>query len=341
MKSRKDSKKTKSLFSITLTIFLGLLASLLMYYVLSIVADLVSFVEFSSPIVLLSILLGISAMFGALVSVFVARRISKPLDDMSHAISEITKGNFDVKIERAKTKMINDVIDNINKMAEELKSIETLKTDFISSVSHQFKTPISVIQSYIKALKSEDLDADTRARYQEIVDINLFKLNGLVSNILGLSKIENQKIDATKTEFSLDEQIKCAIIALEPEWAKKNIELDIDLIECDYYGEEKLIEQIWHNLIDNAIKYSKKDGKIEISLKTAGEKHQVIIKDYGIGMDEKTVMHAFDKFYQGDNGMKEGTGLGLSIVDSIAKIIGAQIELESKQGVGTTFKVTL
>ncbi len=341
MKNEKEKRQKRSLFNITLIIFLGLLASLLMYYVLSVVADLINFAEFSSPIVLLSILLGISAIFGGLVSLFVAKRISKPLDDMSNAIDEIAMGNFDVKIEHSKTQMINDVIDNINKMAEELKSIETLKTDFISNVSHQFKTPISVIQSYLKALKNQDLDQDTRARYQEIVEINLSKLSGLVSNILGISKIENQKIESTKTEFSLDEQIKCAIIALEPEWAKKNIEFDIDLKETKYYGAEKLIEQIWHNLIDNAIKYSNQDGKIEVSLKKRGENYEITIRDYGVGMDEQTISHAFDKFYQGANAVKEGTGLGLSIVKEITRIIGAKIELDSELGKGTTFKVTI
>ncbi len=336
-----QKKKNKMLFGISTIIFFGLLASLLVYYVLSVVADYVSFTEFSSPIVLLSILLGISTIFGAIVSVFVAKRISSPLDDMANGISEIAKGNFDVKIKRSKTKKINEVIDNINKMAEELKSIETLKTDFISSVSHQFKTPLSVIKSYLKVIKDEELDEQTKIKYQEIIDINILKLSGLVSNILGLSKIENQKLDTGKTEFSLDEQIKCAIIALEPEWGKKNIEFDIDLDECTYFGVENLIEQVWNNLIDNAIKYSFKDGKIDVSLKTDNEKRIFTIKDYGEGMDEGTKEHVFDKFYQGENAKKGGAGLGLSIVDKVVQMVGGSIEIESEKGKGTTFTVVI
>jgi len=227
-------------------------------------------------------------------------------------------------------------------MTEELKSIETLKTDFISGVSHEFKTPLSVIQSYSKALRKPNIDEETRKKYEKVIDTNIQKLTNLTNNILGLTKIENQQIIRDECEFLIDEQIRQCIVSLEPEWKEKNIEFDLDLTPIQYYGSKSLMAQVWQNLIGNAIKYSNNEGKISISLKKENEKIIIKISDNGIGMSEETQKHIFDKFYQADTSRSSsGNGLGLAIVSKILEISNGSITVESQENKGSTFTVII
>ena len=185
------------------------------------------------------------------------------------------------------------------------------------------------------------MDKQTKEEYQEILNKNIVKLTNLTSNILCLSKIENQEIVPDKTEFLLDEQIRHCILSLEPKWQKKNIEFDLKLPKTTFYGSKDLLSQVWQNLIDNAIKFSGDNGKISISL-TCNDETIVRISDNGIGMNEETQKRIFDKFYQGDTShSKDGNGLGLALVSRILKISNGEISVSSKENHGTTFVVTL
>lgn len=328
----------------TLVIFVCLLACIVFFFIVIIVLLQFGLLspEANNSITIIILLFLLSLIMGVTVSAVGAKKISKPIVELERATEEIAKGNFDICIECEEDSELAELIENFNIMAKELKSNETLKNDFISNVSHEFKTPLAVIQSYSKSLRRKDLDDVTRKKYEEVLDNNIKKLTNLTTNILSLSKIENQQIIAHKENFALDEQIRQSILSLEPEWKKKNIEFNLNLDACTYFGSEELIAQVWQNLIQNAIKFSKLDDVISISLKEVAGCFVVTIADNGIGMNEETLKHIFDKFYQGDTShSKEGNGLGLALVYRILKISGGSISATSKEGEGTTFVVTL
>lgn len=337
-------KKNKWFINTSLVIFLGLVVDLLLFYGMNALDYKFNFFhnETVSSILALSIMLIISVAVGALISFYVGKKITEPTNQLKEGLHQVAKGNFKVKLDPIKHSSLNEVVNNFNKMTEELKSIETLKADFISGVSHEFKTPLSVIQSYSKALRRPNLDDETRKKYEKVIDTNIQKLTNLTNNILSLSKIENQQIIPDKSEFLLDEQIRQCIVSLEPEWKKKNIEFDLDGQKVKYYGHKSLMAQVWQNLIGNAIKFSKNNSKISISITPLDKNTIVTITDYGIGMNEETQTHIFDKFYQGDTSRSSsGNGLGLAIVKRILEISNATISVESHENQGTTFTVIL
>lgn len=269
-------------------------------------------------------------------------KITNTIKDLELATDQVSKGNFKIQIPLTTDENINSFILNFNKMVRELNSMETLKEDFISNVSHEFKTPLSVIQSYSKALRDPNLDDATRKQYEEVLDNNIKKLTNLTSNILSLSRLEHQEIVLDKKEYLLDEQIRQTILDLEPEWSKKNIDLKLNLHKTKYYGSENLINQVWQNIINNAIKFSNTDGKISISISKQESDIIVTISDNGIGMSEDTINKIFDKFYQGDKSHSmEGNGLGLALVKRILNICNGEISVSSKENEGSTFVVTL
>ncbi|MBQ3493926.1 MAG: HAMP domain-containing histidine kinase [Clostridia bacterium] len=343
-KIKKPTTKNRMLLSTSLFIFVCLFAVLMFFYLLNILDSKLQLYSLigQSPILTLSIMLVLSIGLGAIVSVFIASRVTKPINEIKSAINKISKGDFSVRVSGAKNKTINEVIENFNKMVEELASIETLKSDFVANVSHEFKTPLSVIQSYSKALRKNELDEQTRNKYEEIVDTNIQKLSNLTTNILMLSKIENQKIGIDKSEFMLDEQIKQCIIALEPEWSSKQIEFELDLPEIKCCGSKMLLSHVWQNLLENAIKFSYEKGKISVVLVEKGGEIFVNISDNGIGISEEVKNHIFEKFYQADTShSSKGNGLGLALVKQIVEIHNGEIFVESQPQNGTTFTIVL
>ena len=341
-----NKKKSPSYIFIrnSFIIFIGLFASLVLFYFLNILDYKLNFLNFEehSTILSLSVMFVISVIFGAVTALLSSRDISQPYIDIKNATNEIAKGNFDIQIKTSKNKNVNEIIKYFNKMASDLKNNEILKADFISNISHEFKTPLAVIQSYTKALRSPDLDNKTKEKYEQVIDNNIQKLNNLVSNILNLSKIENQELVVNKTEFLIDEQIRQCIVSLEPEWQKKNINFELDLPATKYWGSKELINQVWQNLIGNAIKFSEQNGEINISIKNINNQIFVNIKDNGIGMDQETQKRIYEKFYQADSSRaSEGNGLGLALVKRIIAISGGEILVTSEKGQGSCFTVVL
>ena len=250
MKKNKNPKN-KFLIKTSLVIFACILIFSLIYYAISILDYKFHILNIFtlSPIISLSILYLFCLGISVILSYFVGKRISKHLNDIKHGISQVSAGNFDIEISKTKNKDINEIIDQFNNMAKELKTIETLKSDFISNVSHEFKTPLSVINSYTHALIKNDLNTKTNQEYLNVIKTNVQKLTNMSENILSISKLENQQILLDKQEFLLDEQIRQCIVSLQPEWQKKNIDFDLDLQEIIYLGSCPLFEQVWQNLI--------------------------------------------------------------------------------------------
>ena len=273
--------------------------------------------------------------------------IKNPLYDILYATKQMSKGNFNIYLKTNHSYTDYDEFDlikeDLNKMAQELSKNEVLKNDFIANVSHELKTPISVIKNYAKLLNNNNSSKEDKNRYLENLQNACDKLNNLVTNILKLNKLENQQLNPTLKRFNISELLENQIISFESILEKKEISLNCDIQENLFINsEESYLEIIFNNLISNAIKFSSKKGTIDISLTSINNNFIVKIKDYGCGMDSETGKHIFDKFYQGDTShASEGNGLGLALVKKVIDIIGGSISVESKLNEGTTFIVTI
>lgn len=273
----------------------------------------------------------------------ISKRTSSPIVELSQAAQELAKGNFDIHIEESGRKdELGELEKQFNVMIRELKSNEYLKKDFISNVSHEFKTPLSLINGYGKLLAEPDISQEERQEYAELIVQQSSHLSDLTSKILKLSKLNNDTIQIHHIPFSLDEQIRQTILFLQPKWDRKNIRFQLHLPTATYNGDEALLREIWLNILDNAIKFSPENGLIDLSLLSTTYTYVVYIRDQGPGIDKKTCCHIFEQFYQGDTShKKEGTGLGLSIALKIAQLHGGKIDCTSTPGKGTTFTVYL
>ena len=282
-------------------------------------------------------------VIGTIITAFMSRSIIQPIRDLSAAAAEIAKGNFKVRVREPSDPEYSILAQNFNKMAEELAGTETLRGDFISNVSHEFKTPLASIQGFAKLLQSDDITEQEREEYTQIIIDETSRLSKLSSNILRLTKLENQKTVGKKTRFSLDEQIRKILLVLEPEWSKKKIDLDIDLEDIMYVGSEELMAQIWQNIINNAIKFTPEGGKISVKLFRNEKNISAEIWDNGPSIAPDVKAKIFDKFYQGDRSRAtEGNGLGLALVKRIIELSEGSIEVENdmKKG-GVCFRISL
>ncbi|MBE6751471.1 MAG: sensor histidine kinase [Ruminococcaceae bacterium] len=278
---------------------------------------------------------------------FVKVNYSKHLQKISDATRRVAKGDFSVEIDLDETlrdnSYINIMFRDFNTMVAELNSIESLKDDFISNVSHEIKTPLSVINNYTTALKDKELPEKLREEYIEIVIESTEKLSDLVTNILRLSKIENRKILPEKKEYDLCRQLSDCALSFEEVWEEKNIEFIADMEDRAIINDNFVfLDIIWHNLLSNAFKFTENGGKVSLIQTSDDEFITVKIKDTGCGIDEETKSHIFDKFYQGDTShAEEGNGLGLALVQKIAERNNYEISVESEIGKGTEFIVKI
>lgn len=291
--------------------------------------------------------IGIGAVICSLFDILRRKKmIEKPLKKILEATEKISSGDFSIKLEHSHAYSKYDeydlIFDNINTMTAELSKNEILKTDFISNVSHEIKTPLAVIQNYAKSLKNNKIEDEKR---EELVDGLIFqtkKLSDLVSNILKLNKLENQKIMPEIEEFDLSELLRCCAIEFESLIEKKSLNLECDIDEVRISSSVVMLEIAINNLISNAIKFTESGGKIGIKLKEEDRKVIIQVEDSGCGISKEVGEHMFDKFYQGDTSRSEqGNGLGLALVKKVIDLLGGEISVESKLGRGSTFTLKL
>ncbi len=297
-----------------------------------------------------SVCILIFLMFGCLVSsilVYITRvRIySRNLQMICKAAQKVAHGDFSVKLDVYKEKTAKTEIDilkeDFNTMVSELASIEKLKDDFVADVSHEIKTPLSIIQGYADLLKTPGISEKERNEYIHLISEAINNLTTLVSNILKLNKIESQEI-VQKEKFSLDEQMRYCILSFEDKLNDKDIELEVNFDEVIINSDRSLLELVWNNLFSNAIKFTKNGGKITLILKNQGNVVIATVRDTGCGMGNDTKKHIFDKFYQGDTShSQEGNGLGLALVDRVVRLLDGEILVTSTLGEGSEFKVVL
>ena len=295
------------------------------------------------PFVFLIVGLVVSVIIGTCISAAVASKIVRPVREVKKAMHRVEKGDFSQRLEvTGFNGEIDELIESYNKMAQELGGIEMFRENFINSFSHEFKTPIVSIQGFAKQLKKENLSEEKKQEYIDIIISESRRLTNLSSNILMLSKLENQQIITDKTSFSLDEQIRNCILLLEKQLTAKDISFDIDMQEIQYTTNAEMLSQVWVNIIGNAIKFSPEGSSIRVKLFKEGDVITAEITDRGIGMDQQTISHIFERFYQGDRAhASEGNGLGLPLVKRIVELCNGNIRVESQYGKGTNFIVTL
>lgn len=271
-----------------------------------------------------------------------ASHIINPLRKITEATKKVATGNLKVKVDVDRKDEIGELAQNFNIMVDELNSIEYLRKDFISNISHELKTPIASIQGFTKLLADDNLSKEEKDEYINIILEETQRLSNLSSNMLKLSKLEKQEIVTNKTEYRLDNQIRKAIIMLDEKINNKKIKISLDSSEVSIYEDEDLIMEIWINLINNAIKYSNENGEIKIKVIEEENDVKVSIKDEGIGIPKDKQERIFEKFYQVENSRAgEGSGLGLAIVKRIVDLIKGEIEVESKEKQGTKIIVSI
>lgn len=293
--------------------------------------------------------------YWVLISVFVTLWISLqirkiyevPMKQMAEATDKVANGDFSVYIPPLHTPEKLDYLDvmimDFNKMVEELGSIEILKTDFFSNVSHEIKTPIAVVQNSAEMLKNTKLSLEEQQMYVDTIIQSSKKLSSLITNILKLNKLEKQNIQPVMEEYNLCEQLCQCSLQFENVWQEKEITFDAELEDrVMINADESLLELVWTNLLSNAMKFTERGGVVRLTQTTAEEEVVVSVSDTGCGMSKDTMKHIFDKFYQGDTSHStSGNGLGLALALRIVRMLDGTIQVESEQGKGSTFTVRL
>lgn len=341
---KKDKYFTRKLdFIFVISIFLILSFTIILLLSVMMFLYRTGRIGLRSPLGLILFLVFMSIIIGTFFSRHVGKNFIKTIESISEASIEISKGNFDVVLkENHYIEELKTMSQNFNIMAHELRQIDAISQDFVNNISHEFKTPVSAIEGYATLLQNNKIPQEDLKLYTERIIFNTKRLTSLVNNILELSKLEHQDISIKKESFDMDEQIREVILSLEPNWSENDIHFNLELDPVSYYGSESLFYLVWENLIHNAIKFSYKQGNIDIALYKEDDKVYFKIKDEGIGIQKSIQDKIFKQFYQEETShTTQGNGLGLSLVDRVISIHQGTIELKSDTNSGTEFTINL
>ena len=273
--------------------------------------------------------------------------VERPVARINEATARMIEGDFSVRIapvaRLGTDDSFNEIIACINRMAEELAGVETLRTDFIANVSHEMKTPLAVVQNYGTLLQGDGLTEEKRIEYARAITDASRRLADMMTNILKLNRLENQQIYPNLSTFDLGEQLCESLLQYESVWESKGIGIETELAEgVTVVADAELLLLVWNNLFSNAFKFTEEGGRVSVSLSADGELVTVKIADTGCGMSAEVGAHIFEKFYQGDSShATQGNGLGLALVKRVVDILGGEIKVESAVGVGTVFTVRI
>jgi len=276
----------------------------------------------------------------------IRKAYEEPMHKLAEATEKVAEGDFSIYIAPLHTSERLDYLDKMlmdfNRMVEALGSIETLKTDFFSNVSHEIKTPISIIQNNAELLCRENLN-EQQKEYAEMIFHTSKRLANLISNILKLNKLEKQTIIPDMKKYDVCEQLVQCAINYESAWEEKNLEFDADMEDyAEISADPDLMELVWNNLFSNAVKFTEPGGKITLTEKSDENEIRVSVTDTGCGMTEETKKHIFEKFYQGDTShAMAGNGLGLALALRVLQLNDYKIEVMSKPGEGSTFTIII
>ena len=288
----------------------------------------------------------ITLIFGTIDYIRRKIMVDIPVKRIIEAAETIMQGDFSARvapIHGAGMEGFNQIGTTINKMAQELSGVETLRTDFIANVSHEMKTPLAVIRNYGKLLQQPALDDQTRMEYGKAVSDSARRLASMMTNILKLNRLENQKIFSQGEEYDLTEQLCGCLLQFEDVWEASDIQIETDLEEnVKVKADAELLSLVWNNLLSNAFKFTPAGGTVSVSLHTNEQNAIIRVQDTGCGIPPDVGAHMFEKFYQGDTShATQGNGLGLALVKRVIDIMQGQISVESAVGKGSAFTVTI
>ncbi|MHB8125330.1 MAG: sensor histidine kinase [Desulfitobacteriaceae bacterium] len=304
--------------------------------------DFITLVETLQRILLISLFTVL--VIGCLLIMLASHFIVEPVKRLTDAAKEMAKGNLSFRIKHKKKDEIGELMDSFNHMASELQKIDKMRETFVSNVSHEIQSPITAIRGFTRAISDGIIPAENQKEYLEIIYQETLRLSKLSDNLLRLASLDSDNHPFHPAMYRLDEQLRRMILVTEPLWAEKNLQVELDLQDCQLKGDQDLFEQVWQNLINNAIKYSDKDGRIEVMMEVNTQAVRVHIKNTGKVIPEIDLPHIFDRFYMADKARSQsggGNGLGLSIVKKIIELHNCKIDVKSEEGKGTCFTVTI
>ncbi|ASA21579.1 HAMP domain-containing sensor histidine kinase [Paenibacillus donghaensis] len=293
-------------------------------------------------IVLPVVILMACTIIGTTISAITSKKMLKSIRMFIEATDRLAGGDFSMRLLLKSPPEFKILSENFNRMAEELGGIEILRSDFVNNFSHEFKTPIVSIKGFAEILKHDDLPKEERDEYLDIIIEESARLASLASNVLELSKIETQMILTNKQRFNVGEQLRQCVLLLAAKLEKKNLSIKVNVQDDHISGNKELINQVWLNLLDNAIKFTPENGIIEVGMKRNEDTIDILFRDNGSGISAEALPRIFDKFYQQDTSHSTaGNGLGLAIVSKIIHLHAGTIVCDSKPLQGTSFIISI
>lgn len=342
MKSQKATPRGDNLrLYFIVCIFAILCVTLGVSALLTLLLEWLTNTHFTVPTIVWMVLF--SVVLGGGLSIIMSRFFLRPVTRMGRAMERVAAGDFTVRLDNpGALGEMRDSYAHFNTMTRALAATETLQSDFISNVSHEFKTPINAIEGYAMLMQDAGNDPALQREYADKILLSTRRLSELVNNILLLSKVDNQTMPLEKHPYRLDEQLRRAILLLERKWTQKQIEWDVDMNEATYTGNESLMLHVWVNLLDNAIKFDPVGGEIRLRLHCESTCIRITVSDNGPGIPKDQQSAIFERFYQADGSHKsEGNGLGLALARRIVRMCGGEISVSSEPGKGSCFTVEL
>lgn len=342
MKSQKATPRGDNLrLYFIVCIFAILCVTLGVSALLTLLLEWLTNTHFTVPTIVWMVLF--SVVLGGGLSIIMSRFFLRPVTRMGRAMERVAAGDFTVRLDNpGALGEMRDSYAHFNTMTRALAATETLQSDFISNVSHEFKTPINAIEGYAMLMQDAGNDPALQREYADKILLSTRRLSELVNNILLLSKVDNQTMPLEKHPYRLDEQLRRAILLLERKWTQKQIEWDVDMDEATYTGNESLMLHVWVNLLDNAIKFDPVGGEIRLRLHCESTCIRITVSDNGPGIPKDQQSAIFERFYQADGSHKsEGNGLGLALARRIVRMCGGEISVSSESGKGSCFTVEL
>jgi signal transduction histidine kinase len=285
-----------------------------------------------------------SLVTGSLLILVASIFLVRPIKKLTKATRRIAVGDFNVKLNIKQKGELGTLARSFEEMMHDLQQLEQMRREFVTNVSHEVQSPLTSISGYAIALKQVDIADNERSRYLDIIIAEADRMSKMSDSLLKLSLLESQSQQMRLVTFSLDEQIRRVIVAIQPQWSARNIRFKLNLKTVRLLADQDQLNQVWTNILGNSIKFSKDGGVINVSIKQDIKSVTVRISDTGIGISLEDQKRIFERFFKADRSHSRkygGSGMGLAIVKQIVSLHEGDIRVESEPGQGTTVIVTL